>query len=174
MIVNINEIGSIDVDTGRITVSDPSYNADVWCQVKDIEVKPGEYTGWAHVTNDLGGWGKRVVSLQVIHENFINKDVLFFDDHLDDWQEIGRAGVDAGIISIFKSGDKKNYKDDDWLDFCSEIGRNLYAKMDNLIVSSSGIGDGYYPVYVYRKDNEVVSIVVDFLDHPWLNGQEEG
>jgi hypothetical protein len=46
------------------------------------------------------------------------------------------------------------------------------------VAASSGIGDGYYPVYATYSDEEgwgrrVMKLEIDFSDHPFLQEDEE-
>lgn len=171
--------GEINVDTGKVSVSDPGYDDDdVWCRLDNIEVKKGKYYGFAFETKDLAGWGNRIIALQIVHEDHCNQDTPFYaDDNKVHWNKVGDIGVDAGLASFFKTGTKPNYDSDEWTKLCdNEFFNHNYGfvEKDSVIWSSSGIGDGCYPVYALENDKkEVISIVVDFMVHPWLGSEEE-
>lgn len=169
MKVNVLKINDeMTVKSGLITVSDPSYNDDVLCAVKNIKVKPGNYSGFAHISK-IRSWGKRVIVLQIIHNDFIlEPGITHAEYETKKWEHIGNAAVDSALMAIFESGKKKNYEQDEWIEFCDKIQNKDYLFIDGMFVSSSGIGDGYYPVYALKKDGQIISIAVDFLEHPWL------
>lgn len=179
MIVDIFKIdGSISVDTGRVTVSDPGYDDDVWCLLKDVEVKKGKYYGFVQEVKNLAGWGKRIVALQIIHEEHYDQNAPFYNDENKSlWKKIGDIGVDAGLASIFETNSKPDFSSEEWIKLCKdEFFDNNYGVIQkySMIWSSSGIGDGCYPVYALENDKkEVISIVVDFMVHPWLGSEEE-
>lgn len=169
--------GEINIDTGKVSVSDPGYDDNVWCRLDNIEVKKGKYYGFAFETKDLAGWGKRVIALQIVHEDYYNENTPFYaDDNKVHWDKIDDIGVDAGLASFFKTGTKPNYDSDKWMDLCdSEFSNRNYGfiEKDSVIWSSSGIGDGCYPVYALKEGDEIISLVIDFTIHPWLGTKED-
>ena len=157
------------VNSGLITASDPCYNNTVNCVAKNIEAKPGNYAGFAHIATISRDWGKRVITLQIVHKDYLSDlSITNCDFESGEWQHVGDAAVDAGLMSLFESGKKKDYEQNEWMDFCDKIQNKDYLFIDGMFVSSSGIGDGYYPVYALKRDGQVISVAVDFLDHPWL------
>ena len=91
----------------------------------------------------------------------------------DEWKLIGHCGVDAGLIMIgdpcYVTGDNPaNALIKDWDKFCdaySNPANNIESQTAFSIpfarghdgagvVMSSGIGDGYYPVYARFKELE--------------------
>lgn len=164
--------GSINVDTGRVTVSDPGYNDDVWCLLKDVEVKKGNYIGIVYMGKEY----KRPHALQIVHEDErssvpeLDLENRTFENT---WTFLDSVGVDAGLMSMFKSGTKPNYEQDEWVKLCNkEFIDKDYGCIDKSIFwSTSGGGDGCYPVYAYKNnEGEIVSLAVDFLLH---NDDEE-
>lgn len=75
--------------------------------------------------------------------------------------EIGSIGVDAGLAGFFMN--KPDYTDDEWSDFCDYI-RNGDAWIKNEgFFSSSGNGDGCYPVYAYKQNGEITALEIRFV-----------
>ena len=160
----------------NVMVSDPCYSPDTWCQTKLNSVLPGKYNVDVQ-KSDLDGWGTRVSSITVIHENY---------EDTDDWEQHSECGVDSGQCGIFCMTSYRNdeivesittpesdfvlpYNDsegDKWYDkMCkftlSEDQSGLY---DTGVVTSSGIGDGMYPIdVVYNDDEEIVGIRITYL-----------
>lgn len=101
---------------------------------------------------------------------------------------IGRCGVDSGQIMItdpcYMIGD--GFTDDDYQKACDitlseeKAGPMMYEKghEGKAVVSSAGIGDGYYPVYATYEDLEdwgerIMKLEIDFSEHVWLTEEEE-
>lgn len=167
--------------SNRVRVSDPCYDNDVWCKTKLENVLPGEY----EVTvehSDEGGWGNRVSQLQVVHKDYTNKRLI--------WNEHSEIGVDSGQAGIFC---ESSYRNDevakeivtpggDWLGFPSSMtmdneGDVFYDKMcaftingdgrwgsyDSGVVTSSGFGDGGYPLDVVKEDDKIVAMRITYI-----------
>lgn len=164
--------------TETVMVSDPCYTEPTWCQIKLTDVLPGTYNVDVD-KRDCGGWGERVHSLEAIHTSY-DKELI--------WQEYhGEVGVDSGQAGIFSYD---TYRNDSIFDDVSQFGQDprwsaineqegdkWYGHMcdrtlreeswgvyDKGVVSSSGIGDGGYPLYVVRDSNDkIVAMKIDFL-----------
>ena len=74
---------------------------------------------------------------------------------------IGEIGVDAGLAGFFMN--KPNYNDDEWNDFCNSIRKGNAWIKDEGFFSSSGYGDGMYPVYAYKYNGEIIALEIRFL-----------
>lgn len=162
----------------NVRVSDPCYTDDVWCKTQLTNVLPGPYN-WSVSFNDTSGWGHRVSGITLIHDSFDDDDSI-------EWQYHSEIGVDSGQAGIFC---ETSYRNDEVassittppnVDFSYEEngeGEAWYAKMckftlsddsygayDTGLVSSSGIGDGGYPLYVaYDDDNNIIAMKIDYL-----------
>ncbi len=162
----------------NVRVSDPCYTDDVWCKTQLTNVLPGPYN-WSVSFNDTSGWGHRVSGITLIHDSFDDDDSI-------EWQYHSEIGVDSGQAGIFC---ETSYRNDEVassittpsnVDFPYEEngeGDAWYAKMckftlsddsygayDTGLVSSSGIGDGGYPLYVaYDNDNNIIAMKIDYL-----------
>ena len=101
---------------------------------------------------------------------------------------VGRCGVDSGQIMItdpcYVIGEEFN--DEHYEKVCDitlsegRAGALPYEKghEGKAVVASSGIGDGYYPVYATYDEMEdwgerITKLEIDFSDHPLLIEEEE-
>jgi hypothetical protein len=76
-------------------------------------------------------------------------------------EEIGEIGVDAGLAGFFN--DKPDYTDDEWSEFCDSIRNGNAWIRDEGFFSSSGYGDGCYPVNACRINGEIVALEIRFI-----------
>lgn len=162
-------VGNLDLSHGRVDVTDPCYDRDVWCRFS-TDVLPGMYKCYA-AKNDIG----RVSKIRIVHEDFDDKELAWSTEPYED------IGVDAGLAGFFNN--KPDYGDDEWMHFCAELGeadghhrghfwsgkKNVYIA-DNCFFTQSGWGDGSYPVYVAETDGmwnydggEHTALEIDFL-----------
>jgi hypothetical protein len=169
-----------------VRVSDPCYTDDVWCKTKLTNVKEGNYEVYVE---HIESYGRRVSKLQVVHEDFKH---LRHDNF--NWEEHSEIGVDSGQAGIFCESSYRNdefAKDivtpmGDWLGFPMEEkqeGDVFYDKMcaftingdgrwgsyESGVVTSSGYGDGGYPLEVIEKDGTIVAMKITFID----DGEDE-
>lgn len=165
----------------EVMVSDPCYSPDTWCQRIVKNVKPGEYRVFCKKV-DLDGWGNRVSMLMAVHS----------DHEFDNlkWKlegPRGIIGVDSGQAGIFdlstyrvnpdnvERGDgdtsffglRDHIKESDeekwYVNICSHtLGDKHWGHYKNGVVSSSGIGDGGYDLFVSRVNRKVVAFAIEF------------
>lgn len=104
-IVSMTTLGTFDIETGKVIMSDPCYDKGTWCSAGIDGVKNGTYTA-AVIMSDEGSWGIRVKELHAYHET------LDFPGEIDPvWEELGDSiGVDSGQAGIF---DEKYYDSDE-------------------------------------------------------------
>ncbi len=185
--VNRADNKTFEVTSGVLVASDPCYTVPTWCQGIITNVKKG--TWLAEVTkSDEGDWGNRVAVLRIEH---INAKRTYITEQVD-----MDGGVDSGQFGFF---DKDFYRNDEaakdlkQYDFGgdydrSEEGEKWYRTCCNLtlndeswgvlpqgVVSSSGFGDGSYPVFGEKDENgEWVVFEVIFIDDESDNYDEEG
>jgi|LakMenE18May11ns_1017448.scaffolds.fasta_scaffold9841008_3 hypothetical protein len=170
----------------EVRVSDPCYGDDVWCKTRLNSVLPGEY----HVDvqkSDEGDWGNRVSSLTVTHKDYVGKQLRY--------QEHGDIGVDSGQAGIFC---ESSYRNDDVAETIKngngiridsiEDGDKWYEKMcrftlsgegfgayESGVVTSSGFGDGSYPLAVARdEDKNIVSMVITYIGEEDEEDEDDG
>ena len=141
-------IGTIELPN-KIDITDPCYDRNVWCRINDLKIQAGEYTCIVWMRDErvraIGIYLNGIIPLQKSMEM------------------IGEIGVDAGLAGFFI--DKPDYDNKEWLDFCHSLQNKDFWLREGLgFFSSSGYGDGSYPVYVARdKKGEIVSVKIRFI-----------
>ena len=161
----------------NVMVSDPCYSLDTWCQTKLNNVLPGNYIVEVD-KNDFDGWGNRVSGITVLHEDYP-------DDHDLIWEGHSECGVDSGQCGIFCMTSYRNdeisegittpesdfvlpYNDsegDKWYDkMCKfTLSEDQWGLYDTGVVTSSGIGDGMYPLLVAMDNDKIVGMRLEYL-----------
>jgi hypothetical protein len=161
----------------NVMVSDPCYTPDTWCQTKLDNVLPGLYNVEVERHDEGTGWGVRVSSITVIHEDYTDND---------DWEQHSECGVDSGQCGIFCMTSYRNDEmsegittppldrpfvlpfsgdGDKWYDKMCQftLGENQWGLYDTGVVTSSGIGDGLYPMDVMMDGDKIVGIRLEYL-----------
>lgn len=138
-----------------VMVTDPCYEVGTWCQIRLDNVKPGKYEAFV-VKSDEGDWGIRCSSLIVKHID------MKFDECTEILTHDGEVGVDSGQagifdMSIYPEVPHKRGHENKFYEECCDLtlskircGALLNRKG---IVSSTGYGDGSYPL-CYSINNE--------------------
>jgi len=157
-----NNIGTFELKTSRMLVTDPCYGKEIWCTYTITDAKPGIWEGDV-VMSDEGVWGNRVAELHVRHTE---------DYATDPTEKIDTViGVDSGQAGFFDldefpdcgGADDKFYNEACEVTLSKGIPAGPVSNMG--IVSSSGFGDGGYSLYVGRNDKgEVISASLIFID----------
>ena len=173
----------------NVMVSDPCYTPDTWCQTKLNNVLPGKYNVEVDKHDEGTGWGVRVSSITVIHEDYV-------DD--GDWEQHSECGVDSGQCGVFCMTSYRNdeisvgittptldnpfvlpYNDkggDMWYEkMCHfTLHKDQWGLYDTGVVSSSGIGDGLYPMDVMMDGDKIVGIRLEYLGNSDEDLLDEG
>ena len=172
----------------NVMVSDPCYTPDTWCQTKLDNVLPGLYNVEVERHDEGTGWGVRVSSITVIHEDYV-------DD--GDWEQHSECGVDSGQCGIFCMTSYRNDEmsvgittptlDNPFVIPFREDGDKWYEKIckftlcepqwglyDTGVVSSSGIGDGQYPLDVMMDGDKIVGMRITYLGNSDEDLLDEG
>lgn len=151
------DLGKFPIKSGKIDITDPCYESWVWCRETKTDILNGEYNATA-IVYDEGVWGKRIGELEIEHDSYKNKSLV--------WKNEGIVvGVDAGVCGFFDG--KPNYTDDEWQDICEwfkhesdNFERPNMSVVDPStpfkcygVVTSSGYGDGSYECFVKRESN---------------------
>jgi len=156
------EFGYIEL-SGKVVISDPCYDRDVWCMKTDFPVKPGPYK--AQVTySDEGEFGVRVAAIALVHKEHEQMT-------LTGWKNIDAdIGVDSGQCGIFDNSiypQAKDHPDNaSFYDECCKL--TLGKKQAGIlksrrgIVSSSGYGDGSYNLRTICQNDEHVALLLDY------------
>ena len=173
----------------NVMVSDPCYTPDTWCQTKLDNVLPGLYNVEVERHDEGTGWGVRVSSITVIHKDY---------EDTDDWEQHSECGVDSGQCGIFCMTGYRNdelsksittptldnpfvlpYNDkggDMWYEkMCHfTLHKDQWGLYDTGVVSSSGIGDGLYPMDVMMDGDKIVGIRLEYLGNSDEDLLDEG
>lgn len=172
----------------NVMVSDPCYTPDTWCQTKLDNVLPGLYNVEVERHDEGTGWGTRVSSITVIHEDYV-------DD--GDWEQHSECGVDSGQCGIFCMTSYRNdvlsegittpTLDNPFVIPFREEGDKWYEKIckftlcepqwglyDTGVVTSSGIGDGQYPLDVMMDGDKIVGMRLEYLGNSDEDLLDEG
>jgi hypothetical protein len=160
-LTNHNRLGTFTCG-GKLRVTDPCYDRDTWCTVV-LDVEPGEYTATAK-RERFFEWGVRFWELAVVRSDVSPSDLT--------WEQVdGEAGVDSGQCGFYDdaeySGDTGEYDDESsfYRRICDESHSAKGALREHGIFTSSGLGDGGYPVLVGRNAaGVVVGAAVVFLN----------
>lgn len=143
---------------GIIDITDPCYDKGTWCRMT-AEVKAGEYDCRIYRHTDKIEYNGREYNDVRVGKIGIYLDGIVPNVKL--MEEIGEIGVDAGLAGFFMN--KPDYNDEEWDDFCDSIRNGNAWIRDEGFFSSSGYGDGSYPVYAYKIDNEIVALEIRFI-----------
>lgn len=171
--------------SSNVIVSDPCYSRPTWCQTVLTDVLPGRYISQVNEDPETD----RCAELLVIHEDYYQKRLDYFDH--------SSCGVDSGQLGIFDAASYRNdaaaadistprikfsipgdaQDGDAWYEKMCKItlGEPLcYGAYDTGVVSSSGWGDGMYPLQVARNDGgQIVAMLVTFIDLEVQEAEEE-
>ena len=173
------ELGAFEVVSGRLAVSDPCYDTDVWCRGELENVMNGIWHATA-VEVYTGSWGRRIARLIAVHENYM-------DEKMSKGRCAGfEVGVDSGQAGLF---DASHYRDDSvipnpkpmlteepaavWYKRCCDITLSppCAGVLPYGVVSSSGYGDGGYDCFVCRNEcGQIIRAEIVFI--PKEDGDE--
>jgi len=167
-------LGTFNIETSKVLVTDPCYKKDEWCNHTVKNVKTGKWRAKIY-GRDCGSWGHRVAFLVAGVKDEVLPPLESYKWHLVS----KNIGVDSGQIGFY---DKNHYKDDNvvknlkrkhneiicenepWYSFNCD--RTLSKDRAGIIpfgcVSSSGYGDGVYSCWTLEKNDKVIGIAVNF------------
>ena len=74
------------------------------------------------------------------------------------WEELGTFGVDTATVGIWNDDCQD---DDKWSKIDGAYVSNQNGELFDGLVTTSGLGDGVYPVYVKRENGEITDFVID-------------
>jgi len=175
----------------NVMVSDPCYTPDTWCQTKLTNVLPGRYNVEVE-KSDEGDWGTRVSGITILHESITDDGVSL------EWEDHSECGVDSGQCGIFCMTSYRNdelsesittpdvnfnlgdYRKDDggekWYEkMCRfTLSEDQFGLYDTGVVSSSGIGDGLYPLEVMMDKEKIVGMRITYLGNSDEDLLDEG
>lgn len=172
MIIQDCQIERIDSKyfNGKVDITDPCYDKGVWCRTS-INVKQGTYNCYVRLlTQDYTDRNGvvirdiRVSNIFMVINEYNNEVYDEIDaDALDNWEYIDSIGVDAGLAGFFEN--KPDYNDNEWSKLCEDVFFDrTYGILDCGFWCSSGYGDGNYPCYCRKNENdEVIAIMIEFI-----------
>ena len=176
----------------NVMVSDPCYSPDTWCQTKLDNVLPGLYNVEVDRHDEGTGWGIRVSGITILHESITDDGISL------EWEDHSECGVDSGQCGIFCMTSYRNdemsvgittppldnpfvlpYNDkggDMWYEKMCQftLGKEQFGLYDTGVVTSSGIGDGLYPMDVMMDGDKIVGIRITYLGNSDEDLLDEG
>ncbi|MEM7030775.1 MAG: DUF4241 domain-containing protein [Chloroflexota bacterium] len=178
-----NQIGPLNLPTGRIIACDPFYVGEEFTAPFERQVEPGKYPVIV-VTGDFGWWGNRVAFAGVKLSDSKPARWELAKNILDQEAFNSLYGVDGGIGSFsdseaaellhqtltafYQQNPTGNYYEDILADeFALHVNWNDHRpdpqEKLNVIMFSSGFGDGVYSSYWGLDiDGDVAWLVTDF------------
>jgi hypothetical protein len=163
----IKDVGTFEIKSGKVIVSDPCYDRETWCQGKLDNVLNGTWKAILYIY-DEGEWGKRVGHILVHH---VDHPISL--DH-DEWeQQDFDVGVDSGQAGIYDDADFRGCNVDEWYDLNCGLTYNPKdinqhgGVLKGGAVSSSGYGDGGYDCSVVKNFSippcgKIIAIEINF------------
>jgi hypothetical protein len=177
--INLNGIDAI--------VTDPCYYRGSEHMIHEVKkIQQGGEWKMEIQRAEMGAFGERVVELAVVHSSYTIDDEAILS---------GTAGVDSGQMSICGDMDAERFGNPDDYGpggFDPEGNSGLFnyqgacditinradgagVLCDVMAVSSTGCGDGVYPIFVWRNASGIATkIAVDFRDLEEDEEDEDG
>lgn len=153
----MDKIGSFKVVSGNINVGDPCYSGD-----KSLKAKNGKWEGFVEYS-DEGNWGTRVAVLETRHADCSKFPFVTGEEAV--------LGVDSGQMCVVDESISPKTSEELYDDICKGTLRKCQHTVindldDDLgVASSTGFGDGCYPLYVAKNNkDEVIAVKVIFID----------
>lgn len=175
----MKNIGMFKIVSGNVTISDPCYSL---CSINTGNLRRVKKGNWqAFVTHNKNGYVSKLITLHESIENNI-KEIIKKIGITNIWREqYFDVGVDSGQAGIY---DTVYYKDDssvkglkwfskiiakevfDGLWYSYNYDRTLSKEGAGVIpygaVSGYGYGDGTYTCYTFKKNKEIIGIIINF------------
>jgi len=156
----MHKVGDFEVVSGEINVGDPCYGGD-----RRLTAMNGRWQGFVEYS-DEGSWGTRVAVLLARHADYNN--------FLSNLEEDGGLGVDSGQMSVVDNDIAADCGEGLYDDICkatlAKESAGLVSALDDEhsihgVASSTGFGDGFYPLFVAKNDDgEAIAVKVVFID----------
>jgi len=177
---------TFEVKSGVMVASDPCYSIPTWCQGVINNVKNGTWLAEVE-TSDEGDWGNRIARLRVEHINAkrtYRTEQVGMDGGVDSGQfgffdkDFYRNNEAAKDLKKHDFGENYDRQDgDQWYRACCELtlADESWGVLPQGAVSSSGFGDGSYPVFGEKDENgEWVVFEVIFIGEQEEEEEEDG
>lgn len=164
---NMEKLGQVHLTTGKVVIADPCYGRETVKETRNatiVELRAGAYEAYYSRSAD-----NRISALCIIPA-LMNIDDVCYGDY-----ELGVAGVDSGTCGIFcndyhKKTHTKTGALDDWFeefianDDCPDTG----ITDDCGVFTSSGYGDGCYPVFAVTDEHgNKVGVLIEYIYEGW-------
>lgn len=161
----MKKIGTIYLGESAI-LSDPGYEL-VISPLSIINTIEGEYNVYITRSKSKDNWlANRISNIIAIHKDYVK--VMNGRLPMDDSEDL-TCGVDSGTCGIFDAGYYEDYHfeggiDDDWFERMVIQGLPEFRITDGQgAFSSSGTGDGWYPIFAEYKGTKAYAIRIKFL-----------
>lgn len=165
MKLKFNKIGSLDITSETIDITDPCYRRETWCR-KTMPIVPGKYNCYVGTEKEKFGEVVRELTLLSAQEERRSPSLKT--------KIIGTICVDAGLAGFFEG--KPDYDEESWenlSDYLLEpvngtprhywLGNETSPLKCKCFLSFSGDGDGIYNVYSITKDGKLVGYKLVFF-----------
>lgn len=165
-------LGEFEIESAKILLTDPCYQHEEYSESDASYAEKGIWKADAIQVYDES-WGNRITLLYAHHENHLQAAL-----NQPGWETLEYGtGVDSGQAGFF---DLKYFNDANqikealenpltgknlWYDYCchktldTDIGAGTIPFG---VVSSSGLGDGYYPAYGQKDGDSFIALAIDF------------
>lgn len=181
-------LAEFDITSGKAHFTDPCYSADTWCANFNMKTKCGKWLARGYVGSTGSFFGDRVVMLELMHRDHMTPELEDLPGD-DDWDwDVQACGVDSGIMGMFDAeiyGGGEYDEPGTFYHACCHRGKDtkdinkavastpIAPIFGKGVISSSGYGDGMYPLGIRRNENgEVTNAVVVFVDI-WTDEDDE-
>lgn len=162
---SMKKIGTITL--GECTIlSDPGYEVAI-SPLSIINTIEGEYNVYITRSKSKDKWlTNRISNIIAIHKDYVK--VMNGRLPMDDSEDLNCC-VDSGTCGIFDAGYYEDYHfegeiDEDWYERMVVQGLPEFRITDGQgAFSSSGTGDGWYPIFAEYKGTKAYAIRIKFL-----------
>jgi len=154
------ELGTFEVESGKLMITDPCYEPGTWCQGELREVHNGTWSARV-IKNGEGRCAELVAECDVVS---LSEASRFWEP-----QDID-VGVDSGQAGIFDSEHFRSEADaigieKSWYSMCCDktLGKMGAGVIPCGVVSSSGYGDGSYNCFIRKRKDKIVAVKIIFI-----------
>ena len=163
----MKNVATLNLSGPRLRVSDPCQREA--CHHLTFPVNPGVWHAFIDLVDEGHPWGQRVTHLTLVRAGEdLTAPII---------EEVGLLWVDAGVLGFYDDARLPEI-DPDTYDkvICSteNCRKHAFTIDDRAVFSSTGLGDGVYPLFVRRDaDGAVVAATVRYFDPDTLQEAAE-
>jgi len=172
-----NDLGTFEVVSGSLFLSDPCYDIITWCTGKLDRASIGTWRALSF-TKKVDSWGERVWELEVFKEGSSHEALTWTKLNCEIGVDSGQAGIfdlahfqDSSVITDKTPlADYIREEDEKWYSMCCAVSHSekVPSKHAGVIPygvnSSSGYGDGDYSAYAKTDAvGNVVAVKIVFI-----------